>query len=164
MSETIMLYHGTSKRRAKFILNEGMEGGYLTTLPALAEYFGIERMDRDGDEDFVILGVEVEISHLFADFFAYDVPIPLYRNKYTQSDQGWDEFCAVGVVPYPTDIKDWKTSINITYCAYYPNDISPTAITKLEPWSLREIKIEALEKEEPLKKKHAINKHLICHF
>ena len=120
------LFHATSLAKKASILRDGLQSSScLTTCEDTAEYFGIEAMERDGCDDYVVFEVTLSEHDLKVDYPAFEEPISTYYKRWAKDDRAWWEGIENGSIPYPDNEYDAKTALNVTTCVRAIHAVKP---------------------------------------
>lgn len=113
---TLTLFHGTCLCAANVILQQGLRArSYLTNNETIADYYAecaMEACEQQCD-DYVLLRVTVDTTHLAADMNSYDEPLSYFRNAYATNDDDWFEGVESGEIPSPENEQDHETSLKV---------------------------------------------------
>lgn len=125
------LLHGTSERDWLIVQKSGglKYLTYLTDLETVAWYFAEEAADTAKSTP-VILEVEIkDTSRLEADFAMFQEPImEVFEELGYTSSSAYHEAVKAGKIPWPRDIFDWKTSLEVVRSVRYWGIIPPEKI------------------------------------
>ena len=122
----MILYHGTSSKRARTIMKDGLKSPYLTRDEDMACYYAEEAADEVGGMP-VILKVNISDSDsaaLMADFPSFEEPLSYTLKPLGLSEEEFHKWLDKGKL-WPKNERDWKQSLKIVKTAWYDGTIPP---------------------------------------
>lgn len=140
----IKLYHGTSSHCLDEIKQNGMpNGAYLTSDDEQAQYYA-EVVAEENAGEAVILVIEVDTTHLWADRPSFDEPLHFTIDEYADSEDDWHEMIENDEIPYPQQ-RDWQISLEYVKSVYHPQAIALENINFNENASLNQEDLDLIE-------------------
>jgi hypothetical protein len=128
------LLHGTSERDWILIQQSGgLRNPFLTTLETVAAFFAETSAD-DARSVPLILEVDVDDEeNFYADTPMFQEPIiEVVEEMGYKSVYAYHQAMKEGNIPWPRDMKDWKTSLEVVKSIHYRGVIPPGKIRVYE--------------------------------